>query len=88
MTMFILSSVIYKNVYKFLMKFIGEVSRLQREFDMAQEYIQNVSNIDVNIEAMTEKAACAEKIGHVEEARSLYLKALHIPKEYAPLHRR
>jgi len=67
---------------------LSEVSRLQKEFDMAQEYLNNVSNIEMNIEAMTERAACAEKIGHVDGARSLYHKALQIPKEYAPLHRR
>jgi len=55
---------------------------------MAQEYLNNVSNIEMNIEAMTERAACAEKNGHVDGARSLYHKALQIPKEYAPLHRR
>lgn len=67
---------------------LSDVSRLQKDYDTALEYLANIMNIEENAEALTSKAACEEKLGHVDDARSTYQRALVIESEHAPLFRR
>lgn len=67
---------------------LSDVSRLQKEYDMALEYLNNISNIEESPEALTAKAACEEKLGHVEDARAIYQRALMLGHEHSPLFRR
>lgn len=45
----------------------------------------NIKNIDQSQAALTEKAACQEKLGEVDAARDLYRKAERLKGTYVPL---
>ncbi len=67
---------------------IVETSRLMKDYSQAQEYLQNISSLETNIEALTEAAALEEKLGNVDKAQYYYSKGLKLQRDYAPFYRR
>ena len=51
----------------------------------ALEILENIKDIDKKVEALTEKAACEEKNNSHERAKDLYMKAMKLGENYAPL---
>lgn len=66
----------------------GEVSRQEKDYETALNYLGKVQDLEENIEGLTCKAACEEKLGHVDQAKSFYQKALDLPYDHAPLETR